>query len=293
MLRTLLFKKPSGRMLFSTSAPTAPTTSAEAEKIIADMQREFRSLYAAQDYSPAIDLAIELDKITLDFYGEEHPVTASSTNNHALLKRAIGEYETAVELFTTAIQRYEKSVGKEHTSTATALHNLGLTYKSMYESGDFTGVEELHLQDRAEEALRESLSRRAPEHIDRATTMYVLAAVRSTQGKGTEESADLFKDAVHLLRESHTASKTSRASGIRLATGLNNWGYWLKTEGDFNDALEKYQESFELREKHAGENDVNAIVSLQNIAELLTSMSCEEEADEVRKEIMRRVELLQ
>jgi hypothetical protein len=163
----------------STSAP--PSTPAEKEKMISDLQRELRSMYSAQNYDDAIDLVRDLERITTEFYGENHPVTASSINNHALLKRATGEYTSAVELFTSAIQKYEKSVGKDHTSTATALHNLGLTYKSMYESGDNTSVAQLQLQDRAEEALRESMSRRAEDHVDRATTMYVLASVRSTQ----------------------------------------------------------------------------------------------------------------
>ena len=160
---------------------TSPSTPAETEKMISDLQRELRDMYSAQNYDEAIDLVRDLERITTEFYGENHPVTVSSINNHALLKRATGEYASAVELFTTAIQKYEKSVGKDHTSTATALHNLGLTYKSMYESGDHTSMEQIQLQDRAEEALRESMSRRAEDHVDRATTMYVLASVRSTQ----------------------------------------------------------------------------------------------------------------
>jgi len=306
--------------------------------MISDLQRELRDMYSAQNYDEAIDLVRDLERITTEFYGENHPVTVSSINNHALLKRATGEYASAVELFTTAIQKYEKSVGKDHTSTATALHNLGLTYKSMYESGDHTSMEQIQLQDRAEEALRESMSRRAEDHVDRATTMYVLASVRSTQvreftrsrkfccagcickfscffafkfalllsnftssssssssktkqGK-PEESAELFENALAVLREAYSASKESKVSGMRLATGLNNYGYWMKMEGQYNEALVMYQESFEMRERHAGKDDVSTIISLQNIAELLTSMESDDEANIVRKEIMERVERL-
>ena len=278
---------------FSTTPSTSPpTTSAEQEKIIAELQIAFRTCYSEQNYTDATELALELDTMTEEFYGLDHPVTASSINNHALLKRATGEYESAVQLFTTAIQSYEKSVGKEHTSTATALHNLGLTYKSMYESDNFTSMETINLQDRAEEALRESMERRNPEHIDRATTMYILASVRNTQGN-PEESHILFQDAVALLRDSYAQSKENKTSGMRLATCINNYGFFLKNEEeDYNEALNKYQESYELREKHSGVNDISTIISLQNIAELLTSMEQEKEANIVREEIMKRVESL-
>tara|TARA_B110000091_G_C13690586_1_gene421883 strand:+ start:60 stop:989 length:930 start_codon:yes stop_codon:yes gene_type:complete len=275
----------------TTTTTGPPTTAADTEKMVADLQRELRSLYAEQDYTQALEVVVDLKEVTLEFYGADHPVTASVVNNHALLKRATGEYEAAVELFSTAIQQYEQSVGKDHPSTATALHNLGLTYKSMYESGTFTGVEELHLQDRAEEALRESLGRREPEHVDRATTMYVLASVRGTQGKN-EDSVELFEDALLILQASYTDSNESNASGLRLATGLNNYGYWLKMNGDYHDAVIRYQESYALREKHAGKNHTVTIISLQNIAELLSSQGEEDEANVVRQEIMDRVEAM-
>ena len=128
---------------------------------------------------------------------------------------------------------------------------------------------------RTEEALRESLGRREPEHVDRATTMYVLASVRGTQGKN-EDSVELFEDALLILQASYTDSNESNASGLRLATGLNNYGYWLKMNGDYHDAVIRYQESYALREKHAGKNHTVTIISLQNIAELLSSQGEEE-----------------
>ena len=103
---------------------------------------------------------------------------------------------------------------------------------------------------------------------------------------------ELFENALAVLREAYSASKESKVSGMRLATGLNNYGYWMKMEGQYNEALVMYQESFEMRERHAGKDDVSTIISLQNIAELLTSMESDDEANIVRKEIMERVERL-
>ena len=128
-------------------------SAADTEKHVADLQREIRALYATERYDAALELVSDLHSICTEFYGEDHPVSASAINNHALLKKSVGNFAEAVDLFTSAIQSYEASVGERHSSTATALHNLGLTYKAMYESDEHTGVDELNLQDRAEEGL--------------------------------------------------------------------------------------------------------------------------------------------
>ena len=62
--------------------------------------------------------------------------------------------------------------------------------------------------------------------------------------------------------------------------------------GDYHDAVIRYQESYALREKHAGKNHTVTIISLQNIAELLSSQGEEDEANVVRQEIMDRVEAM-
>ena len=287
---------------------------AETEKHVAAMQREIRSLYAREQYDEAIEIVVDLTALTDAFYGKDHPVSASSVNNHALLKRATGAYSEAVELFTMAVQRYENSVGRDHSSTATALHNLGLAYKSMYESGAHSGVEKLMLQDRAEEALKESLKRRqAGDDPDAATTMYVLAAVRSVQGH-TKDARTLFVEAVDTLRAAHEKGDggNSAATAARLATALNNYGYFLKSEATkavavagqlegvdgeygadgelFDEALQHYTEAFELRKEHMGPKHVSTIVSMQNIAELLHAQGRTEDASVLQRAIVAIVE---
>jgi tetratricopeptide (TPR) repeat protein len=262
---------------------------------VADLQRKIRALYATEHYESALELVRDLHEICAEFYGEDHPVSASAINNHALLNKSVGQFAEAVDLFTSAIQSYEASVGERHSSTATALHNLGLTYKAMYESDEHTGVDELNLQDRAEEALHESIGRRESRRDpEAATTMYVLAAVKSAQGFRSEAEG-LFEESVSVLRETHEEA-TNPTNAARLATGLNNFGFWLKTGEDIspdggreeggeegeeaNDlavrntlnlerALDLYTEAFTLRKEVLGESHVSTIVSMQNIAELL------------------------
>ena len=51
----------------------------------------------------------------------EHPSTATSLNNLALLYERQGKYEQAEPLYERALQIYEQQLGAEHPSTATSL----------------------------------------------------------------------------------------------------------------------------------------------------------------------------
>ncbi len=50
--------------------------------------------------------------------GPEHPDTAGSLNNLAVLYRAMGDYAKAEPLYRRALAIREKALGKEHPDTA-------------------------------------------------------------------------------------------------------------------------------------------------------------------------------
>ena len=145
-----------------------------------------------------------------------------------------------------------------------------------------------------------------------ATTMYVLAAVKSAQGFRVEAKT-LFEESVSVLRETYDLSPNP-TNAARLATGLNNYGFWLKTSEDGGGvdgekgnsaaeeiqhsdpvtqslsnlelALDVYTEAFNLRKEAFGESHVSTIVSMQNIAELLRAQGRMDEATFLQKKII-------
>ena len=72
--------------------------------------------------------------------GAEHPSTAASIGNLALLYEATGEYVKAEPLYRRALAIHEKAFGPEHLSTATSLNNLAEFYRGM---GDYVKAEPL------------------------------------------------------------------------------------------------------------------------------------------------------
>ena len=68
--------------------------------------------------------------------GPEHPDTATSLNNLAMLLQAQGDYAAARPLFERALAIREKALGPEHPDTATSLNNLAILLQAQ---GDLRG----------------------------------------------------------------------------------------------------------------------------------------------------------
>lgn len=66
--------------------------------------------------------------------GEEHPDTATSLNNLALLYNSQGRYSEAEPLYKQAISIFQKSLGDNHPNTITARENLTILLQDKEQS---------------------------------------------------------------------------------------------------------------------------------------------------------------
>src|SRR5271165_4756914 len=78
------------------------------------------------EYAKAEPLYREALRIRHKVLGNEHPDTATSLNNLALLYHEMGEYAKAEPLYREALRIRQKVLGPEHPSTAASLNNLAL-----------------------------------------------------------------------------------------------------------------------------------------------------------------------
>jgi tetratricopeptide (TPR) repeat protein len=93
------------------------------------------ALAAYAQARPLYERALAISEKAL---GAEHPDTATSLNNLALLLKSQGDYDGARPLYERALAICEKVLGAEHPDTATSLNNLALLLKSQ---GDYDGFE--------------------------------------------------------------------------------------------------------------------------------------------------------
>ncbi len=81
-------------------------------------------LYQQGRFQEAITLAEKALRLREATLGPEHPATAASLNNLALLYVSMGDYSRAERLFQRALAIREKVLGSEHPDTTTSLNNL-------------------------------------------------------------------------------------------------------------------------------------------------------------------------
>lgn len=257
----------------------------EREKEIAELQRHLSLAFAEQDLESAREIAQRLRDQTKDLYGDSHPVYASALNNMGLVSKSAGDFDEAMNLYTVAVQIYEKTVGKTHPSTITSLRNLGLTYKAMLDTKAVTGVEALHVQESAAEALQDCLQRRVETmeegHPEIASAMYTLAAVRRYQNQN-EEALRLIRESISMLQEWYGEGSTHPV----LATAINNLGYHHKVCGELDLAFEPYSEALGMRMQALGEKHPDTIASMNNLAELHLARGDTEKATVIQERIL-------
>ena len=277
-------------MAAGTAGGSSPKNYVDIEREFTTMQREVRELVAAHRFEEAMGIALELRDQTKQHYGAEHPVVASSMNNVALLEKSMGNFETSIEMFIETVQVSASSVGKEHASTATALHTLGLAYKAAADVRK--GIDQLTLLERAKEAFEASLdSRKGSLHhrsrrdADVAVTTYTLGGVLRMMNQA-EQALELLKTAVSDLREVVATQPKATRNVLLLATALNNLAFHLKSTGEHDAAHAHYEESLTTREKLLGPSHPETIAVKHNLAELLMAMGKNDEADAVQREIL-------
>jgi tetratricopeptide (TPR) repeat protein len=133
----------------------------------------------------------ELVHLAEDLLGPEHPKTAASMNDLALLYRHHGLLREAEPLHERALAVREEVLGHEHPDTAASLDDLAFLY---YYLGRWREAESL--LERALETREQALG---PEHPDTALSLNDLAVLYTDRGS-YEEAESLLKRAL-MIRE--------------------------------------------------------------------------------------------
>ncbi len=76
------------------------------------------------EYGKALEWFERALKISEKVLGKEHPSTATTYNNIALVYSDLGEYEKALEWFERALKISEKVFGKQHPHTIKIANNM-------------------------------------------------------------------------------------------------------------------------------------------------------------------------
>jgi predicted HTH transcriptional regulator/tetratricopeptide (TPR) repeat protein len=201
---------------------------------------------------PYLERALAISESIL---GSEHPDTASSLNNLALLLQAKGDYTAARPLYEHALALRESVLGADHPDTAGSLNNLALLLQAQ---GEYAAARPLY-----ERALAISEAVLGAEHPDTASSLNNLAFLLQAQGDYAA-ARPLYERAL-ALRESVLGAEHPDTAG-----SLNNLALLLQAQGDYTVARPLYERALAINEAVLGAEHPQIATSLNNLAGLLT-----------------------
>ena len=252
----------------------------DVEKELFRVKRNMGAYYAKGYYQDALHCAAEMEEAIELLMGRQTAMYASAINNVALMNKMLGNIPQAMDKYTQSLQIYRDVVGKNHSSYAATLSNLGILYRAQAEGAK--GIERHELLLRAEEALGDAhalrLTLHGAHHRDTLTSLNNLAAMHRIAGRTAKAEEAL-------LQSLATCRKHYGADALTAQT-LNALGILCKSQKRLSEARSYYAEALQIRSSTIGDAHPDTIVSKHNMAELLLELGGESEARVLQEEIL-------
>ena len=189
------------------------------------------------DYRKALEFYQKNITISKMLLGAEHPSTALSYHNFAIMCLDLGAHEKALEYFEKALTVRKKVLGIEHPDTADTYGAIGNVYK---EQGNYRKA--LAFNEKAL-AIKEKVL--GAEHLETANTYINLALVYRALG-------DYKKALEYLWKALIVQEKVLGDKHLKTAETYNNLANVYSAQGDFEKALEYYGKALAIKEKVLG-----------------------------------------
>ena len=222
----------------------------DAEKV-KQLDAEAERLYKAGKYAEATAIAersLAWREVEL---GPEHPDTAQSLNNLALLHHVQGLYAKAEPLFQRALAIREKALGPEHPDTAQSLNYLAALNhgQGLYAKAEPLSQRGLAIREKA----------LGPEHPDTAQSLNDLAELYGSQGLYAR-AEPLYQRALAIREKALGPTHPDTAKSLDRFALLNlNLGLYVKAEV-------LYQRALAINEKALGPQHPFTAASVNNLA---------------------------
>jgi Tfp pilus assembly protein PilF len=232
---------------------TLPEAAEEAASRVFNGLAEYRrnALGAYAQARPLYERALALREKRL---GPEHPETAETLNNLAVLFLDEGDNEAARPLFERALAINEKALGAEHPATATTLNNLA---QLLRDQGNLAAARPLF-----ERALAGVETAFGAEHPATAASLGNLGLLLKEEG-------DIGGARARLERALAIDEKALGADHPDTANDLSNLALLLKQAGDLAGARRLYERALAIEEKALGGEHPRAAATLYELASLL------------------------
>ncbi len=233
--------------------PAPPKGSEELASYLLNQLAEYRhvALGAYPQARPLFERALAIQE---EVFGPDHPQTAASLNNLALLLMDEGDFVASRPLFERALAIDEARFGPHHSDVGRDLNNLALLLMAQ---GDFASARPLF-----ERALAIDEGNFGPNHPEIATELSNLAALLRAQGE--------FAAARPLLeRALAIREKTPGADHPDTAKTLNGLALIFRDQSDLVAARPLCERALAIFEKALGVDHPDTAAGLSVLASVL------------------------
>ena len=134
------------------------TTSQDPHELLKDLTDKYDMLLQQRRYAEAQVVAKEALNLAEQTFGPDHPATARSLNNLAVVYQAQGKYAEAEPLYRQSLAMDEKILAKNHPQVVQTLNTLAAIYQTQ---GRYAEAETFYTQ--ALEILEQSLGENHPD----------------------------------------------------------------------------------------------------------------------------------
>jgi tetratricopeptide (TPR) repeat protein len=244
--------------LFSraTRTPIPPTPGRTQEQPVWSpeaLNKEAVGLYRRGQYDDAEPILKRVLELRQQSLGPEHPDTATSLNNLAMLYEKQGRHQEALPLLKQALNICERVMGPEHPDTIIGLNNLAIGFLSLAQYKEAAVMFERALTIR-EQAL-------GPEHPDTATSLNNLAMLYEKQGR--------YKEAIPLLERALVVrEQVLGADHPDTANTLNNLAMIYKALARYKEAAALAGRALDICESVLGAGHPQTVTIRSNHADL-------------------------
>lgn len=217
-------------------------------------------------------------KIHIKVLGQDHPKTATSYSNLAVVYNSQGNYTRALKLNQNALKIHEKALGKEHLDTATTYKNIAGVYY-MQENYD----KALEWYQKTLEIREKVLGKNHPKT---ATTYNKIALVYNRQ-KNYTQALEWYKKALE-IREKILGKNHPDTAGT-----YNDIAIVYDNIGDYQEALKWNQKALAINENVLGDKHPKTAITYYNIANVYINLhdfsnaqKWNEKALEIREKVL-------
>lgn len=239
----------------ATVSETANGAASESEYQSAELlNKNAVGLYRAGQYTEAEPILKRVLAIREEMLGPNHPDTATSLNNLAMLYERQCRHSESLPLLERALTICQKALGAGHPDTIVSLNNLAIGYISQARYAEAVAILEGAL------ALREQSL--GPNHPDTATSLNNLAMLYEKLGR--------YRDAVPILQRA--LSIREEVFGLDhadTAMSLNNLAMVYQKLAKFTEAVELSERALAICEKVLGQEHPQTVIVRSNYVELV------------------------